>query len=177
MIPLVRAHLRSGGVIAYATESCYGLGCLPENRQAVSKLLSIKGRPGQRGLILIGGAMPHLTPYMKSVPEKSALSPFWPGPYTLLMRPSSRAPSWIRGHHDRIALRLTAHRGASRLCRALGTALVSTSANRTGMKPAKSYRECRSRFGNRVLVLPGRIGKRKTPSTIMDFESGRILRP
>lgn len=173
----IRRHLDAGGVIAYPTESCFGLGCDPENYRAVRLLLKIKKRPESRGLILIAGRMQQLRHYIECPPSQEQLARFWPGPFTLLFEASRRAPRWIRGRHDRIALRLTGHPGASRLCRALGMALVSTSANLSGTQPARSYRDCVARFGRKVLVVPGRIGKRKSPSTIMDFESGKILRP
>ncbi len=173
----IRAHLKAGGVLAYPTESCYGLGCDPMNRRAVERILSIKGRPQHKGLILIGASIRQLSPFMAEIPDAILLEKYWPGPFTLLFSPSRRTPKWLTGRHDRIALRLTAHPGSARLCRDAGMALVSTSANRSGMKPAKSYRECIALFGRKVLVIPGRIGKRKSPSTILDFESGRIFRP
>ena len=173
----IRQHLRAGGIIAYATESCYGLGCDPKNYDAVRLLLKIKQRRQSRGLILIAGRMSQLKRHVASLPKREELGKFWPGPYTLLLKASRFAPKWITGRHDKIAVRLTAHPDASRLCNSLGTALVSTSANVSGMKPARTYRDCVSRFGNRVLTIPGKVGKRKSPSTILDFESGKIFRP
>ena len=85
-------------------------------------------------------------------------------------------PPALRGRHAQLAVRITAHGEAAALCRALGTALVSTSANRAGQRSLKTARACRQAFGERVLTLPGRIGKRRKPSTIIDFASGRVLR-
>lgn len=172
----IRRHLEAGGVIAYPTESCYGLGCIPENLRAVRFLLKLKKRRRDRGLILIAGHMRQIRRYILNPPQREALARFWPGPHTLLLRASRHVPKWIRGGHEKVALRITAHRDASMLCNALSTALVSTSANVTGTKPARSFRECMARFGKQVLVVPGRIGKRKKPSTIMDFDSGKISR-
>ncbi len=172
----IRRHLKAGGVIAYPTESCYGLGCYPESFKAVSRLLEIKKRPQSKGLILIAGKLRQIERYIAHPPRQDSLLKYWPGPYTLLLRASRRVPKWVKGRHDKIALRITAHWGAAKLCNALGRALVSTSANLSGMKPAKSYRECARRFGGSVLVIPGRIGKRKNPSTILDFETGKVLR-
>ena len=172
----IKRHLAAGGVIAYPTESCYGLGCYPDNFNAVKRLLGIKRRPQRRGLILIAGKFRQIERYMAHPPEKASLLKYWPGPYTLLFPAASGTPRWITGGHDKLALRITAHKGAAKLCNALGHALVSTSANLSGMKPARSYKECIARFGKQVLVIPGRIGKRKKPSTILDFETGRIYR-
>ena len=177
LINKIRLHLKNGGVIAYPTESCYGLGCDPGNRAAVGLLLKIKKRRASRGLILIGGSLGKLRRYMLHPPEKEILDRYWPGPFTLLLDASRHVPEWIRGRHEKVALRLTAHREASGLCNALSTALVSTSANVSGTKPAKTYRDCERRFGKQVLVIPGKIGRRKNPSTIIDLESGKILRP
>lgn len=177
LLERIRQHVKAGGVIAYPTESCYGLGCDPKNYRAVRLLLRIKKRPESRGLILIAGRMRQLERYILNPPRQEALAPFWPGPFTLLFKASRHAPSWIRGRHDKIALRLTNHHDASSLCRGLGTALVSTSANLSGKKAARSFRDCTMQFGRNVLVVPGKVGKRKNPSTIMDFESGKIYRP
>jgi L-threonylcarbamoyladenylate synthase len=172
----IRRHLEAGGVIAYPTESCYGLGCYPESLKAVARLLEIKKRPQSRGLILIAGKFRQIERYIAHPPRQDSLAKYWPGPYTLLLRASIKVPKWVKGRHDKIALRVTAHKGAAKLCNMLGRALVSTSANRSGMRPAKSYRECARRFGGSVMVIPGRIGKRKNPSTILDFETGKVLR-
>ena len=73
-------------------------------------------------------------------------------------------------------MRLTAHPFARQLCRSAGSALVSTSANRSGQRPAKTYAQCRRLFGRKVWVLPGRVGKRKKPSTIRAWADGQIIR-
>lgn len=174
----IRSHLESGGVIAYPTESCYGLGCDPRNARAVRKLLRLKRRPQHKGLILIGADFAQLRRYVAplSAGQRQQLAATWPGPHTWLLPASSRTPRWLRGRHDTLAVRVTAHPAAAGLCRALRTALVSTSANLAGMKPARTHAACVKTFGNAVLAVPGRIGKRKTPSTIQDLASGRIIR-
>lgn len=174
----LRVHLRHGGVIAYATESCYGLGCDPRNYQAVRRLLRLKGRPAKKGLILIGANLPQLEAFVAplSEQEKISLERYWPGPVTLLMPAAHRTPKWLTGQHASIAVRVTAHPDAAYLCRQLDMALVSTSANRAGAASLKTATACRKIFGESVLVLPGRVGVRRRPSTIMDFKSGQILR-
>lgn len=165
-------------MIAYATEACYGLGCDPGNPAAVRLLLRIKDRPQDKGLIVIAGQFSQVEPYVAppGPEERGTLSAEWPGPVTFLLRPSSRTPGRLRGRHEKIAVRITAHPDAARLCNALGMALVSTSANRSGLKPVKTYAACVAVFGSDVMVVPGRIGKRKRPSTIKDLESGKIIR-
>ena len=183
MIPLpdirsLRAWLRRGGVIAYATESCFGLGCEPRNARALRHVLALKGRPKAKGMILIGSDAHQFARFLEPLPtELSArLSQWWPGPNTLLLPASRRCPRWLTGRHEKLAVRVTAHAEAARLCRALNTPLVSTSANRTGRRALKTDRACRRAFGLRVWVLPGRSGGRSTPSTLLDPLSGAIFR-
>lgn len=174
----VRLHLKQGGVIAYPTESCYGLGCDPRNRAAVMRLLKIKGRPQGKGLILIGSDFAQLKSYASplSQAEWQKISNSWPGPVTWLLPASHMAPPWLRGRHSSIAVRVTAHPQAAFLCQNIGMALVSTSANRAGLKPIRNYSECVNAFGSDVLVLPGMIGKRRRPSTILDLETDKVIR-
>jgi L-threonylcarbamoyladenylate synthase len=122
----LRAHLQRGGVIAYATESCYGLGCDPRNYQAVRQLLKIKGRPVNKGLILIGAKFAQLESFVAPLneQEKNSLKQFWPGPVTLLMPAARHTPKWLTGRHTSIAVRVTAHLDAAYLCRQLDMALV-----------------------------------------------------
>ncbi len=171
----IRQHLNRGGVIAYPTESCYGLGCDPDNPAAVERILKLKGRPRHKGLILIAAERTQLQPYVH-LPPAEQTAPYWPGPFTLILPARRRAGRWLTGRHNGLAVRVTAHAGARRLCRELGMALVSTSANRSGFKALKTAAACRREFGDRVLVLPGRIGRNKNPSTIIHFASGKILR-
>lgn len=172
-----RAWVRAGGVIAYATEGCFGLGCDPRNRTAVQRLLRIKGRPMAKGLILIASRLRQLQPYLAplSAAERERAARCWPGPVTLLLPAARRCPRWISGGRPKVAVRVTAHRGAAGLCEALGMALVSTSANRAGERPVRSWRECLRQFGGVALVLPGRVERRR-PSTIIDGATGATIR-
>lgn len=178
LIRKVRAHLGQGGVIAYATESCFGLGCDPRSYRAVRRILQLKNRPQSKGLILIADRYRRLQRYVRPpTPEqRKQLDRTWPGPHTWLMPASRHTPRWLRGRHDSIAVRVTGHPDAAWLCRETGMALVSTSANRSGLNPLKTYAACVRAFGPGVLVLPGRVGGRKTPSTIQHLLSGRIVR-
>lgn len=174
----IRQHLKRGGVIAYPTESCYGLGCDPRNPAAVKRVLALKQRSAAKGLILIASAARQLHPFLAGLSPalRQRMLAAWPGPHTWLVPASSQCPALLRGKHDSVAVRVTAHRGAAALCRAAGMALVSTSANLSGGKPAKTAAECRRLFGRRALVIDGAIGARRRPSTIQDLVSGVIIR-
>lgn len=177
-IAAVRKHVRRGGVIAYATESCFGLGCDPHNIKAIKKILRMKRRPWHKGLIVVASEPAQLRRLVAPLtPEQQAFTQqYWPGPYTFLLPRAPRTPHALAGRHRKLAARISAHPDVQRLCSALDMALVSTSANRAGFKSIKTERECARQFGSRVMVLPGRIGKRKRPSVIMDIETGKTLR-
>jgi len=167
--------LHRGGVIAYATEYCFGLGCDPLNRNAVARLLRIKRRSVQKGLILIAADTDQLKKYVEHIPENALAT--WPGPFTWLLTPRATVPKWITGRHNRLAVRVTAHPEAADLCRAFGSAIVSTSANRAGAKPTRDYRTTVHRFkGELDYILPGRVGSAPAPTPIRDAASGALIR-
>ena len=173
------AVARDGGVIAYPTESCFGLGCDPANETAVDRVLAAKGRARERGLILVGGDWEHLSPYMGELGEAALgrLRAQWPGPVTFLVPPAAGVPAWIRGGHPRGALRWTAHPGAAALCRAFGGALVSTSANREGRSALTSAEAVQREFGGELDgIMGGPVGGDDRPSAIIDVETGGRLR-
>lgn len=174
----IAAHLRRGGLIAYPTEACYGLGCDPDNRSAVKRLLRLKQRPQHKGLILIASDYRQVARYLQPLTpdEQQRLRIAGAQAITCLMPARPSAPRWLRGSHHTLAIRLTAHKLAAQLCRGVGSALVSTSANRSGQRPAKTSAQCRRLFGNKVWVLPGRVGKNRKPSTITMWADGKIIR-
>jgi L-threonylcarbamoyladenylate synthase len=174
----IAAHIRRGGLIAYPTESCYGLGCHPDNRAAVQRLLKLKQRPQHKGLILIAASCRQVAHYLQPLThtQQRQLHEAGAQAITYLMPTRHSAPRWLRGAHDTLAVRITAHPFAMQLCRSVGSALVSTSANRSGQRPAKTYAQCQRLFGRKVWVLPGRVGKRKKPSTIRAWAGGKIIR-
>jgi len=158
--------IRRGGVVAYATEYCFGLGCDPFDAAAVRRLLRIKCRPAAKGLILLAGDIAQLEPYLIDVPAHVRAT--WPGPHTWLLTPHN-VPRFITGKHAQVAVRVTAHAQAAALCRAAGGPIVSTSANRAGQKPARSYRAALARLGGAVdYVLPGTVGDLPAPTPIRD---------
>ncbi|MHB1352148.1 MAG: L-threonylcarbamoyladenylate synthase [Thiobacillus sp.] len=176
--PGLHAYLRRGGVIAYPTESCYGLGCDPRNASALRRLIRLKGRNPGKGMLLIADSYRHLQPFVGALNPsgRARMRRTWPGPVTWVVPASRRCPPELTGGRATVAVRVTAHRPAAALCRSLGTALVSTSANRSGRKPAKTAAQCRRMFGARVRVVGGRIGARRRPSTLIDLATGKILR-
>ncbi|AAZ98413.1 probable Sua5/YciO/YrdC family protein [Thiobacillus denitrificans ATCC 25259] len=176
--PGLHAYLRRGGVIAYPTESCYGLGCDPRNAAALRRLIRLKGRDAGKGMLLIADRYRRLQPFVGALSPtgRARMRRSWPGPVTWVVPASRRCPPELTGGRTTVAVRVTAHRPAAALCRSLGTALVSTSANKSGHTPAKTAAQCRRMFGARVRVVDGRIGTRRRPSTLIDLATGKILR-
>ncbi len=171
--------LHAGGLIAYPTEAVYGLGCDPMNDDAVERLLLLKHRPWQKGLILIASSIEQLRPYIQPVATQyqSKLADSWPGPNTWLIPASGQCPQWIRGTHSTVAVRVTAHPLVRELCNAFGGAIVSTSANHAGKPPAKSPLRVLRDLGREVdYRLHGDLGGDEQPSVIRDLVSGNTLR-
>ncbi|MBI3546878.1 MAG: Sua5/YciO/YrdC/YwlC family protein [Gammaproteobacteria bacterium] len=167
--------IQNGGIVAYATEYCFGFGCDPMNRSAVLRLLRLKRRSIKKGLILIAADVEQLACYTHNIPAQVLAS--WPGPHTWLLEPRENIPRWIKGEHPRLATRVTAHAQAAALCHAARMTIVSTSANRAGDKPTRSFRETVRRFKSDVdYVLAGRVGKASAPTPIRDAVTLKLIR-
>jgi L-threonylcarbamoyladenylate synthase len=172
--------VEAGGIVAYPTEAVYGLGCDPLNEQAVRRLLALKRRPLHKGLILIAADLTQLTPFLQSLSsdDQTRLAATWPGPYTWLIPTRADTPYWLRGRHDTLAVRVTAHPLAAALCQTCGQALVSTSANFSGHPPARNALAVRRQLGRSIdALLPGPTGGAAKPTEIRDLRSGQLMRP
>ena len=175
----LKNHLKRGGLIAYPTESCYGLGCLPTHTKALKKLIRLKRRPQHKGMIVIGDTLDRLRTLLQPLGEtdRRLLESQWPARKTFLLPASDRIPALLRGRNRRkLAVRVPDHAGARSLCRLLGQPLVSTSCNKAGKRPCRNQREARRQFGRHALIIDGRCGGAKKPSLIIDWENGRQLR-
>lgn len=171
--------VRSGGLIAYPTEAVYGLGCDPLNEVAMANLLELKQRPVEKGVILIAADFEQLRPYVKTLPQEQMqrVLESWPGPNTWLLPVADDLPRWLSGSHSTLAVRVTGHPVAAALCRACGTPLVSTSANRSGQRPARSALQVRLKLRPGVdCIVHAPLGGNPAPSTIRDALTGRTLR-
>jgi L-threonylcarbamoyladenylate synthase len=172
--------VRGGGVIAYPTEAVWGLGCDPWNTDAVHRILELKQRPVHKGLIVVAGSVDQIRFLLDPLPadqQQTALG-FWPGPYTCLLPDVlQQIPSAVRGRHSSIAVRVSDHPLIQSLCRAVGSPLVSTSANPAGRQPARHAWQVRRYFGKELdRLVNGRLGGYRQPSKIIDIVSGKQLR-
>lgn len=172
------ATLNEGGVIAYPTEAVYGLGCDPWNELAVHEILRIKHRPWQKGLILVAADFNQLQAFIQPVSSAilAQLETTWPGPTTWLLPVSSAVPACLHGVHDTIAVRVTAHKQTAELCRAFGGAIVSTSANSAGKKPARTSHQVRWHLRDVDYILAGQCLGSNQPTQIRNAQTGEIIR-
>jgi len=174
------AVLNKEEVIAYPTEAVFGVGCDPDSEAAVMKLLDLKQRPVEKGLILIAADYEQLKPYiddaMLSPAQREAVFSCWPGPVTFVFPAKASTPRWLTGRFDSLAVRVTDHPLVVELCRAYGKPLVSTSANLTGQPPCRTTEEVRLQFGDRFPVVDGETGGRLNPSEIRDALTGERFR-
>lgn len=171
--------LAGGGVIAYPTEGVYGLGCDPQNLAAVLRILEIKDRPLEKGLILIASDRFQLAGYVCPDSEmEQRVNATWPGPVTWVLPAGPLARPWLTGKSTSLAVRVSAHPVASALCRTFGAPIVSTSANLSGMRPARSALAVRKSLRSRGLdyLVPGNTGAQTGPTEIRDGRSGEVLR-
>lgn len=170
--------INRGGVVAYPTEGVFGLGCLPDHFDAVSRILTIKKRDPGKGLVLIISDIDQLAGWTDAALDGICLSSTMEKPVTWIVPATDAVPWWIRGDHAGIAIRMTAHPVAKFLCREIDSPLVSTSANVSGRPPARSPFVLRRVLGTLVdYVVPGECGPAHGPSEIRDLQTGKILRP
>lgn len=179
-IQLATRWLRGAGVIAYPTEAVWGLGCDPWSEPAVRRVLAIKQRPVEKGLILVASGLRQLAPLFDplTAQQKLLLEDSWPGPVTwLLPDPENLIPDWIKGDFDTVAIRVSAHPTVVALCNAFGGMIVSTSANLAGKPEIRSRLRLEAQLGDKIdFVVPGQLGGAAQPSAIRDLRSGRVHR-
>lgn len=181
--------IASGGVIAYPTDTAYGLGADPENQKAVLKIFKIKGRAKEKSLPLIAGNLKIAKKY--AILDKLSLQlakKYWPGPLTLVLAPTTLAKRRLAKQvfqNRKLAIRVPDFDVARKLSLALGRPITSTSANISGEAMCYSKRQVEKQFNGRKeqpdYILDacwhrqaGRLRKSK-PSTIVEVENGKII--
>ncbi len=159
--------LKNGGVIAFPTETVYGIGALLSRPKAVARLYKIKKRPRSKPLQVLVASLKQARELgifndkaLKLARQK------WPGPLTLVVRKTAQVPKLVNGGGNKVGLRIPAHRTVLDLIRKVGP-IVATSANEAGEKPALTAKEVEERLPGLDLVLPGRI-RTGNPSRVVD---------
>lgn len=172
------SQLRAGAVIAYPTETVWGFGCDPNNPLAVSRLLALKQRSVDKGLILVAASSEQFAPYLAhlSVPLQQKFSQPTAKPTTWLV-PNVDAPIWIRGQFQSVALRVSTHSDVVALCTAFGGPIVSTSANVSGTATARWSWQLQYHLGRGLsYVFPSPQGSGGQPSVIRELDTDQIIR-
>lgn len=172
--------LHKGGVIAYPTESVWGIGCDPFNQEAVYRILELKRRRPGKGLILVASSMAQIFPLLQSLSESQMeiLGKTWPGPNTWLIPDVDQLiPGWIKGKFETVAIRVSAHPVVKKLCEDFGGLIVSTSANPEGRAAAKTRLKVVRYFPRQLdCIVAGSLGSQRSPSVIRDLVTNRTIR-
>lgn len=178
---LAISALQQGRIIAYPTEAVFGLGCDPANEQAVLSLLKIKQRSLSKGLILVAGDFKLLAPFVdiNAISDETwnKINTTWPGPVTWVLPKSEKCPGWISGQFNSVAVRVSEHPVIKDLANEFGGALVSTSANPSGVAPAINAQQVSMMFGNALgMIIDAPLGASNKPSEIFDGITGQQFR-
>lgn len=174
---LTRA-LAAGAIIGYPTDTIWGFGCDPLNPTSVARLLQIKQRPVEKGLILLTSKLEYCEPFIRLDPDqRSTVQSPVTTPTTWLVEASEHCPVWIRGNHTTVAIRVTEHPLLRILCAGLQLPLVSTSANRAGKSTVRSALQLRRQFADEVdFIVTGFNTGGGKPSAIKSLACGNLLR-
>jgi L-threonylcarbamoyladenylate synthase len=173
--------IREGGVVLYPSDTIYGLGCDPFQALALDRLFHIKGRPENRGVLVLIPDLGWIGQLASSVPRAadSILDRFWPGPLTVLLKARPSLPAGLTGREGKIGVRRPALPYLEDWMRLIPGPIVSTSANRSGEPAPATLEELRRLFADRVdLFLESGEAALAAPSTVLDLteEPFRIVR-
>ena len=174
--------LRAGGLVAFPTETVYGLGADASNARAVARLYALKGRPAGHPVIVHFFSRENAFAWSREVPEsaKKLADCFWPGPLTLILKRSSLAGDFVTGGQDTVGLRVPSHPVARELLAAFGGAIAAPSANRFGHVSPTTAQHVRGDYEQGIdLVLEGGASEVGIESTIVDLSGSApvLLRP
>lgn len=178
------ALIKSGSLLLHPSESVYGIACNPLQKSCVENLLALKSRQQAKGLIIVAGELKQLENWLdtalisrqfahvlhswqRQTDNKTAL--------TWLLPCKKDTPSWLRGAHQKLAVRLTVHPQLQQLCAHLGHGIVSTSANKSGQQPCTSFEEAQIRF-KELPILRGNTLQFAAVSQIIDASSLQKIR-
>jgi L-threonylcarbamoyladenylate synthase len=172
--------LKNGGVVAFPTETVYGLGASVWNETAIRQVFELKGRPADNPLIVHVSCYPHVKQLALDISPDARLlmQKFWPGPLTLVFRKTAAVPEIVSGGLPTVAVRMPNHALALDLIRQAGP-LVGPSANKSGRPSPTRVAHIREDFGSTVPVVDGGECQIGLESTVLDVSSTpfRILRP
>ena len=169
----IEIFLQQGNIIAYPTETVYGIGCDPQNSQSLAKINAIKGRNEEKGFIIISNKIAHLQKYttfnIQNLQRTKRAT-------TYLVPCKKSYQGLLTGNKNTVAIRLSEHPAIVELCTVFNGAIVSTSLNYSGDTPITEESIAMTQFANKVdLIIKGECGK-QAPSRIVDLESNKVIR-
>ena len=172
------AHvIRHGGIIAYPTDTIYGLGCDPFNADAVERINVIKQRPANKQFILLAGQIEQVRSLIVLDKNQESLITQSSEPTSWIVKASQHAPRWLIDKNDMLTFRISKHNDVQKLCGALGHAVISTSANISGKAPAKNALELHRYFHTTVdKILASNQKLTGKPSKIIRLCDNHVIR-
>ena len=176
------AEIRRGGIVAFPTETYYGLAVDPFNREAVSRLFAVKRRAPDKPILCLVPDREHLVRLIRTIPAcyEPLMDAFWPGPLTLVFAANEEVPVILTGYSGTLGVRVSSHPLAYRLAQAYGGAITATSANYSGQPAAVSAAEVGDQLGPDVdFILDGGDTPGGLGSTLVGLEGEHpvLLRP
>ena len=169
--------LNNGGIVAFSTETFYGLGVKFDNEESLRKLYELKKRPEKKPMPLIIGSRKILYMLLDDINETASrlIERFWPGPLTLLLRAKKGLSNYLTANTDKVAVRIPGESFALLLAKKIGCPITATSANISGMPPASDAETVIKYFGDKIdMVIDGGKTHGGLPSTIVDVTEEKI---
>lgn len=190
MTPLVKADrvsksewkqisdvFKKGGIIAYPTETFYGLGVDPFNETAAKKLFALKGRDFDKPVSILVKDKNMLIAVVEEIPPAAErlIKKFWPGPLTIIFKAKKTIPALITGNTGKIGIRISCNTVTQKLLEEIDSPITTTSANPSGKKSPVTAKEVTDCFGDKIdLVIDGGVLSGKLGSTIVDVTEGEL---
>ena len=176
-IGLAVTHLRQGGIVAFPTETYYGLAVDPDCASAVTKLFEVKKRQEHKPLLLLIEKLEWLDSVAQKVPVVylPLIKKYWPGPLTLIFQAKTTISQKITGNTGTVGVRISPHPIAQELVRRMGKPITATSANISGLAPARTAIEVSEMLGDCVdYIFDGGQTEAGLCSTIVDVKYGKL---
>lgn len=173
--------LKNDGVIAFVTDTVWGIGCLPDSEKAVKRIYDIKHREAKKPLILMSDEVYNLFDYIAQPVEKEAqrlIKKHFPGALTLVVEKSSKTPDYITSGLPTVGIRIPNNETFAQICRSIdGRVLATTSANLSGEPAALTYEEAVKYIGDKVDLVVQSYGceAQGRASTVAGFKDGNVI--
>jgi L-threonylcarbamoyladenylate synthase len=177
LTPRIQRKVLTGKILIHPTESCFGIGCHPNNIYALKKILIIKKRSKNKSFLLISDKVQKFFRYVSLSEKNLQHISDWPKHTSYLFKKNPRSPMLLSPKKEKIGCRIPDHKKIKRTLENLNFPITSTSANFSGQISLKLWRHCCRNFSSKsCIIMNERVGNYKRPSTIIDFETKKIIR-